>query len=675
MNKIYTLLCLCFLSFGIVNAQATFNDDFEAYSVNDYLGSNSAEWSTWSGTEGGAEDVRITNNNASSGTNSIYFSSTAANGGPVDVVLPFGGVYNSGIFTYSMNVYVEEGAGAYWNFQGNNTIGDVYSHNCYMLATGEVQFSNSDNQLALGATYPQGEWVNISYNIDLTKNSWQISLNGECLGSFSNGANSVASIDLYPTNGNKFYVDDVAYTYNTESAEKQYDAALTVNALDAGGLTGMEQEITGVLTNIGTDMINSAEVVVTTNDGESAYLLDNLSLTNGQTYEFSVEELYALKEGNNAISVEVRMINQSVTDQEPCNSKYSAQLVGVTPAVGKNIIVEEGTGTWCGWCPRGAVFLDNLTAKYADRFIGVAVHNGDPMVVSGYDGQHGFAGYPSATVMRKSADGSFGTQSDLELPFLEYIAQAPLATFEIGAQLNAESGLLDISVDVSANAALTTSNKIALIITEDGVTGTTNDYAQSNYYAGGNNGAMGGYESLPGTVPASDMVYDHVARAIPLGFGGDANSFTNNMAAGETRTFNYSYTIPATYDMTKMHIVAVILDGNNQIDNGQSSSVEGAIQRGFTLTSTDEPLVASSAINLFPNPTQDMINVSVEMEDNATVQAQIINALGQVQSTENVQLIKGSNTYRTDVSQLAAGTYYVVLRANDKSNVLSFVKN
>ena len=85
----------------------TFSDDFESYSVGSYLGTSSADWTTWSGTEGGAEDVTINNNNASSGNQSIYFSSTAANGGPADVVLPFDQVYNSGNFSFEANFYVD----------------------------------------------------------------------------------------------------------------------------------------------------------------------------------------------------------------------------------------------------------------------------------------------------------------------------------------------------------------------------------------------------------------------------------------------------------------------------------------------------------------------------------------------------------------------------------------
>ena len=103
--KIFTLFIASFCSFGISFGQL-FSENFDSYAVGSYLGPQSSSWSTWSGTEGNAEDVTITNNNANSAPHSIYFSSTAATGGPQDVILKFGQVYNSGIFTFESDFYV-----------------------------------------------------------------------------------------------------------------------------------------------------------------------------------------------------------------------------------------------------------------------------------------------------------------------------------------------------------------------------------------------------------------------------------------------------------------------------------------------------------------------------------------------------------------------------------------
>ena len=53
----------------------------------------------------------------------------------------------------------------------------------------------------------------------------------------------------------------------------------------------------------------------------------------------------------------------------------------------RKVVVEELTGTACGWCPRGLVGMKMLRDLYGDRFIGVAVHQfnaTDPMYTPDY---------------------------------------------------------------------------------------------------------------------------------------------------------------------------------------------------------------------------------------------------------------------------------------------------
>ncbi len=84
MKKI-TFLLSSLLVMSAANAQI-FSDNFDALNAGDYIGPSSTYWTTWSGTEGGAEDAQATTAQASSAPHSVYFSSTSANGGPQDVL-------------------------------------------------------------------------------------------------------------------------------------------------------------------------------------------------------------------------------------------------------------------------------------------------------------------------------------------------------------------------------------------------------------------------------------------------------------------------------------------------------------------------------------------------------------------------------------------------------------
>ena len=101
-----------------------FTDDFEGYGLGDYIGSNSSDWTTWSGTEGGSEDVQTTDVEANSGVHSLYFLGQSG-GGPQDVILDFGQQYNDGVFTYESAFFIKSGKTGYfrnistWDDLGN----------------------------------------------------------------------------------------------------------------------------------------------------------------------------------------------------------------------------------------------------------------------------------------------------------------------------------------------------------------------------------------------------------------------------------------------------------------------------------------------------------------------------------------------------------------------------
>ena len=126
MKQIYFFL-LFMLSTLWVSAQASFSDDFESYTVGEYLGPQSDKWTTWSVKDGTTEDTKITNAKAASGTKSIYFSSTSASGGPQDVVLPFTDAYTSGVYKIGMKLFIEDGKTGYFNLQAEKVIGTTWA--------------------------------------------------------------------------------------------------------------------------------------------------------------------------------------------------------------------------------------------------------------------------------------------------------------------------------------------------------------------------------------------------------------------------------------------------------------------------------------------------------------------------------------------------------------------
>ena len=93
------------LSFAIATGlfAQTFSDDFDSYTTGTNLTVSSADWTTWTPATP-SEDVLISSADAASGANSLYFESNG--GGPVDIILPFSQIYNSGQFSFEANFNV-----------------------------------------------------------------------------------------------------------------------------------------------------------------------------------------------------------------------------------------------------------------------------------------------------------------------------------------------------------------------------------------------------------------------------------------------------------------------------------------------------------------------------------------------------------------------------------------
>ena len=63
--------------------------------------------------------------------------------------------------------------------------------------------------------------------------------------------------------------------------------------------------------------------------------------------------------------------------QNTNDDTLSISVTGTYAAPGKIVVGEEGTGTWCGWCPRGSVAMNWMDEKYYGYWQGIAVHNND----------------------------------------------------------------------------------------------------------------------------------------------------------------------------------------------------------------------------------------------------------------------------------------------------------
>jgi hypothetical protein len=296
--------------------------------------------------------------------------------------------------------------------------------------------------------------------------------------------------------------------------------------------------------------------------------------------------------GTNTGTATITNVNGMLVDDDPSDDIMTTQITAITPAAGKLVIGEEATGTWCQWCPRGAVALNWMDHDYEGYWQGIAVHNGDPMTNPDYD--NGMApyigGYPSGLVDR----GSDIDPSAFKQDFLQRIVIPPSGIITNGAELN--GNVLTVSLTVDFQMAVNGNYKLACVIVEDSVVGNPADpgYYQANAYSGGGAGPLidvdgTDWANMPSNVPASQMIYRHVGRSIAPSFTGEPLSATS-YNAGDKEAICYEFILDPSWDQSQISIVGMLLDNNNITDNGSSTYLTDAIIEGLdTSCSTSIP--------------------------------------------------------------------------------------
>jgi hypothetical protein len=669
MKKQY-LFILCTVLIGNSFGQ-TFSDNFDSYAVGDNLAAKSSVWETWSGPNGGADDVKVTNAKAKSGSNSIYFQSTAANGGPSDVVLPFGGMRTNGQFSLKMAMNVDAGKNAYFNFQEQTTVGKGYTIDVYFMEDKTLNINNAAAGNLLSVTYPQAQWFDFELKVDLNTNTWDLYIDGTKVGAFQNATRALASMDLFPINGSSFYVDDVSYNYTTYTPTTK-NASVTYIGNVIGFLAGASVIPSVEIRNLGTTTIADAEVSIKYNGNTLSKKLTGISLATNGLYSANFDSPITIVGGLGDVVASIVTVNGSADDNAKDDSK-TITINPIVPAKGKLVIGEEATGTWCQWCPRGAVALKNMHDKYSGFFQGIAVHNNDPMMNPYYNASMApkISGYPSALVDR----GTKMDPSAMGGDFIKRIQIAPKGVMDIAAKYDAATKMMSVSVETTLESNISGDFRIACAIVEDDVTGTTSGYNQSNAYAGGGSGVMGGFEKLPNPVPASQMVYDHVGRLIAPTFSGLPNAFGASASAGQKFVHNFSFEIDPNWDLTQIHIVSMFIDNTGLIDNGGSIAYAEAIKKAYK---DGTAVLATQALNgpdtrlaLQPNPSNNQFDIAIFGAIAANSQIEILDMQGKVVFSAPATAGKTS----VSVKDWSNGVYLVRFIENSQITQKKFIKN
>ncbi|MCF0192160.1 MAG: Omp28-related outer membrane protein, partial [Prevotella sp.] len=243
---------------------------------------------------------------------------------------------------------------------------------------------------------------------------------------------------------------------------------------------------------------------------------------------------------------------------ETTMSSYGICIALDNEGYDRKFVVEEGTGTWCGYCPRGIVGMQKMTEKYPDSFIGIAIHDGnDPFVVSDYQpvvNEFFYAGLPHCVANR---DPMYVFDPNIDYLNLckDYWAEQR-APAKVDLKVEKASDGLKVAANTTfAYSEDNGSYKLAFVILEDGL-----QSQQRNYYSGYPT-ELEWWGDQPEYV---DWTYEHTARDI-VDCAGIVGSIPTKIVAKTPMTYERLLPLDSEIVVDNTSIVALILESRTGV--------------------------------------------------------------------------------------------------------------
>jgi len=442
--------------------------------------------------------------------------------------------------------------------------------------------------------------------------------------------------------------------------------ALTTSGAEyvSRGAIGQEYFVSGLVFNQGYETIQSFDVEVTSNGNITTESFTDLEIKFFDAYKYTLSQSITITEGVTRYDVAIKNVNgDPADDSATANNDRTFSINGIEVTEGKAVVIEEGTGTWCGWCPRGTIFLDEMSKRFGDHFVGIAVHNSDPMQVGSYNSAienfDQFLGFPSVILQRNRVLDPDG----IENPSIQVMEDVVVASLKTTATFDETTRAFSPTIEVTIMEDMTADHNISVVLTEDGVIGTDGAWGQTNYYSGGSEGNMGGFEFLGGKVTNDFLTYDHVARALIGGWAGQGEVVTGDLIAGDVISHTFAdFVINEDYNTDNMHVVAIITDSDNEVVDARSVKFSEAIGE---VTSVDN-VYNNSLEEVFPNPAFDHVNIAMGLPETASINATLYTNLGEKVNTLNFGKQVGNTYLRYDVGNVNPGIYYLHIQIDNK---------
>ena len=212
----------------------------------------------------------------------------------------------------------------------------------------------------------------------------------------------------------------------------------------------------------------------------TAVYTDNSTVNITSETEFYVDDM--LISGNEYIGAQSGTSEVKAVFESTTSSVFQVQVVdpsNLPSSFSKKAIVEDFTGTWCGYCPRVS-YAASLVEEQTDKVFVVGVHNGDQMANSfggALEEEFSIPGFPTAYVVRANI-WTYPEPSNVDQAL-----NAAEGTVNVGLAIDSSltGSILDFKVYQGFLENMT-DVKLVVFVLEDGILADQSNY--TSYYGG-----------------------------------------------------------------------------------------------------------------------------------------------------------------------------------------------
>ena len=356
-------------------------------------------------------------------------------------------------------------------------------------------------------------------------------------------------------------------------------------------MTGKDFEVPVTLVNDGAQGIQSVDVKYTINGkSDTQHITAAVDGFMGKQTTVQLKVPAIAERGNYELKLQLEKVNDVKNE---IYAEANIPIVVLNSVPKHRALLEEYTGTWCGWCPRGYVGLEKLAELYPDEYVLVSYHNGDDMeIMDSYSFPSSVGGFPDAWIDRiAETDAYYGQDYGAkDLGIADDLAERSKVFGQADVAITANLSEDGKSVNATASVKFpydVTDGTFALeyILTADGL--SNENWGQSNYYSDG----YAGYpEYMDAFTKTSDgtiygLVYNDVAVLMSQ-IGGIEGSIPASVTAEQAVKHSYTFQLAdavntagasVIQDDTKLKVVALLINTTTgEVVNANKVKVNGS---------------------------------------------------------------------------------------------------